>query len=81
MLRTGHPLLIAQAIAHIFHGTALRVVIATVIIISALAILWILVASVGRIATLAPLLSYIRERAHQLASASDPAPSASDSLA
>jgi hypothetical protein len=28
MLRTGHPLLVAQAIAHISRGTALRVVIA-----------------------------------------------------
>ena len=80
MLRTGHPLLIAQAIAHIFHGTALRVVITPVIMISALAILWILVASVGRFATLSPLLGYIRERAHQIASAYDPAAAASDSL-
>jgi len=80
MLRTGHPLLVAQALAHIFHGTALRVVIATVIMTSALAILWILVASVGRIATLSPLLSYIRQRAHQAVNAYDPTALASDSL-
>jgi hypothetical protein len=79
LLRAGHPLLVAQAIAHIFHGTALRVVIATAIMISALAILWILVASVGRFATLSPLLGYIRQRAHQIASAYDPAAAASDS--
>ena len=80
MLRTGHPVFAAQAIAHIFHGTALRVVIVTVIMISALAILWIVFASVGRVATLGPLLSYIRERAHQIASAYDPAAPATDSL-
>lgn len=80
LLRTGHPVFVVQAVAHIFHGTALRVVIATVIMISALAILWILVASVGRAATLSPLLSFIRERAHQIASVYDPAAPASDSL-
>ena len=80
MLRTGHPLLVAQATAHIFHGSALRVVIATVIMISALAILWIVVASLGRVATLGPLLSFIRDRAHQIAAASDPAPQTCDSL-
>jgi len=80
LLRTGHPLFVAHAIAHIFHGTALRVVIATVIMISALAILWILVASVGRVATLGPLVFYIRERAHQIASAYDRAAPASELL-
>jgi len=80
LLRAGHPLLVAQAIAHIFHGTALRALIATLIMTSALAILWILVASVGRFATLSPLLGYIRERAHQIASVYDPAAAASDSL-
>jgi len=79
LLHAGHPLLVAQAIAHIFHGTALRVVIASVVMTSALAILWIIVASVGRFATLSPLLGYIRQRAHQIASAYDPAAAASDS--
>jgi hypothetical protein len=80
MLRTGHPLLIAQAITHIFRGSALRMVIVAVIMTSTLAILWIISASVGRVATLEPLLSYIRERAHQIASAYDPAAPATDSL-
>jgi hypothetical protein len=35
---------------------------------------------VGRIATLSPLLSFIRERAHQIASAYDPATATTDSL-
>src|SRR5438477_5664144 len=59
-LRTGHPVLVSQAIAHIFHGTALRVVLAGVILLAALATLWILTASLGRVATLGPLLSHIR---------------------
>ena len=80
MLRTGHPVFVAQAVAHIFHGSALRVVISTVIMISALAIFWIVVASVGRVATLGPLLAYIRERAHQIANAYDPEATATDSL-
>ena len=71
LLRTGHPLLVAQAITHIFHGNALRFVIATVIMFSALAIFWILVASLGRAATLGPLLAHIRERAHDRKRAQD----------
>jgi hypothetical protein len=63
LLKTGHPLLVAQAVAHIFHGSVLRFVVATVIMFSALAIFWILVASLGRAATLGPLLAHIRERA------------------
>ena len=81
MLRTGHPVFVAQAIAHIFHGSALRVAITTVVMITALAIFWIPVASVGRFATLNPLLSYIRERAHQVASSYHPAAAAPDSYA
>lgn len=80
MLRTGHPVFVAQAIAHIFHGSALRVAITTVIMITALAILWIVVASVGRFATLGPLLSFIRDRAHQIATAYEPAPVPSEHL-
>jgi hypothetical protein len=71
LLRTGHPLLVAQAIAHIFHGSVLRFVVATVIMFSALAIFWILVASLGRAATLGPLLAHIRERAHDRKRAQD----------
>lgn len=64
MLRTGHPVLVSRAIAHIFHGSALRVALVAAILYTALAILWILVASLGRAATLGELLSHIRQRAH-----------------
>jgi hypothetical protein len=66
MLRTGHPLLVSQAVSHIFHGSALRVLVAGVILFVALAFLWIVIASVGRAATLGPLLAYIRDRAGSL---------------
>lgn len=63
LLRTGHPLLVSRAFAHILHGSALRVVIVSVILFSGLAVLWVLLASLGRGATLAALLEYIRQRA------------------
>jgi hypothetical protein len=63
LLRTRHPWLILQAFAHIFHGSGLRFVLAGVLLFSALAILWIFIASVGRAATLDTILSYIRTRA------------------
>jgi hypothetical protein len=77
-LRTGHPVFVSQAIVHIFHGSALRVVLAGVILFAALATLWILTASLGRGATLGPLLLHIRSRAHLIQSTYDPvaAPSA-----
>ena len=63
LLRTRHPWLISQAFVHIFHGSSLRFVLAGVLLFSALAILWIFIASVGRAATLDTILSYIRTRA------------------
>jgi hypothetical protein len=64
-LRTHHPLLISQAISRILRGSGLRFVVAAVLLSTALAILWVVVASVGRAATLSPLLEYIRKRARQ----------------
>ena len=63
MLRAGHPLLVSRAATHIFHGSALRALLAGVVLFSALAFLWIVLASIGRAATLRPLLDYIRDRA------------------
>jgi hypothetical protein len=71
-LRSRHPLLISQAIARILRGSGFRFVIATVVLFSALAVLWIVLASLGRAATLNPLLEYIRNRARQARAASDP---------
>jgi hypothetical protein len=63
LLRTGHPWLISQAFSHILHGSALRVAITSIVVFSALAILWIFMAALGRGATLSSLLAYIRARA------------------
>ncbi len=64
MLGTGHPLLVSRAATHIFHGSALRALLAGVVLFAALAFLWIVLASIGRAATLHPLLDYVRDRAH-----------------
>jgi hypothetical protein len=63
MLRTGYPLMVSQAMSHVFRGSALRALLAGIILFTALAFLWIVIASVGRAATLRPLLDYIRNRA------------------
>jgi hypothetical protein len=67
MLRTGYPPLVSQAVSHIFHGSVLRPLVAGVILFLALAFLWIVLASVGRAATLGPLLAHIHDRARSLA--------------
>ena len=67
LLRTRQPVLIGQAFTHILHGSALRVTFANIILFSALALLWIVLASLGRGATLVPLLDHIRQRAQNFA--------------
>ena len=63
MLRTGHPMLVSNALSHIARGSGFRLVLAFVFLFSTLAILWILVASIGRAATLDALIIYIRKQA------------------
>lgn len=67
LLRTRQPVLIGQAFSHILHGSALRVAFASIILFSGLGLLWILLASLGRGATLIPLIAYIRESAKAFA--------------
>jgi hypothetical protein len=55
--------MVSQAMSHVFRGSALRALLAGIILFTALAFLWIVIASVGRAATLRPLLDYIRNRA------------------
>lgn len=59
-LRTRQPYLVAQAIAHILRGSLDRVVLATVVGGMMLAVLWMIAASVGRIATVRFLLEHFR---------------------
>ncbi len=62
LLRTHHPILISQAIAHIFRGSAPRVVVAAIVLALALAVAWIVIASLGRAVTVKALLDYFQER-------------------
>ncbi|MBZ5704843.1 MAG: hypothetical protein LAN63_05780 [Acidobacteriia bacterium] len=63
LLRSRQPALISQAIAHIFRGSAPRVVEAGIVLVAAMAVAWIILASFGRAATLRVLLRYFREYA------------------
>ena len=57
-LRSRHPFLVSQALAHLIAGSGERVAAATIIVGLALAILWITCSSIGRAATIQPLLDY-----------------------
>jgi len=59
-LRTRQPYLVGEAIAHILRGTLNRVVFAGLLAGLMLGVLWIVAASVGRIATVRGLLEYFR---------------------
>jgi hypothetical protein len=61
LLRTRQPALIAQALARIFQGSAPRAAVALVVLTLALALAWIVLASLGRAATLKTLLEYFRD--------------------
>ena len=60
-LRTRQPYLIGEAIAHILRGSLNRVVMAGMVATWMLGLLWILAASLGRIATVRGLLDYFRK--------------------
>ena len=52
LLYTGQPFLIAQAIRRIFHGSSVRFVEASILVGLGLAIAWVVLASLGRLAVL-----------------------------
>ncbi len=62
-LRTRHPYLVGEAIAHILRGNLNRVVFSVLLAGLMLGLLWIVAASVGRIATVRGLLEYFRQNA------------------
>lgn len=62
-LQTKQPILIAQAIARIFRGSRERGVAAALLAALAIVLLWIIAASLGRMATVSSLLDYFRPRA------------------
>jgi hypothetical protein len=59
-LRTRHPYLVGEAIAHILRGSLNRAVMAGLLAALLLAVLWMIAASVGRIATVRAVLDYFR---------------------
>ncbi|MGC1448600.1 MAG: hypothetical protein WA830_01055 [Candidatus Sulfotelmatobacter sp.] len=59
-LRTRHPYLVGEAIAHILRGSLNRAVMAGLLAAFMLGLLWMVAASVGRIATVRGLLDYFR---------------------
>jgi hypothetical protein len=61
LLRTRQPALIAQALARIFRGSAPRAAVALLVLTLALPLAWIVLASLGRAATLKTLLEYFRD--------------------
>jgi hypothetical protein len=61
LLRTSQPALISRAVLHIFHGSAVRVVETAIVLALTLGAAWVVIASLGRAATLKALLAYFRE--------------------
>jgi hypothetical protein len=62
LLRTRQPILIGQALGHIFNGSAPRFVTAELVAAIALTCLWIFAASVGRATTVRSLIDYFAEK-------------------
>src|SRR4029077_9191088 len=61
-LRSRQPILITRAIAHILRGSLTRVSLAALLGASALTVLWIFAASLGRAITVRALLDHFSER-------------------
>src|ERR1700730_17802665 len=62
LLRSRQPALILQAIARIFHGSAPRAVASALVLMLVLTLAWVVLASLGRAASLKMLFEYFRER-------------------
>src|SRR6266851_2761892 len=63
LLRTKHPFLVGRALAHILHGSLNRAAQAGLLAALALSVLWVVAASVGRVATVRAMLDYFRRDA------------------
>lgn len=61
-LRTRQPYLVAQAILHIFRGTLNRALMSAILAAMCMALLWMVAASLGRIAIVDAMRDYIREQ-------------------
>ncbi len=63
LLSTRQPMLVGKAIAHILRGSLNRAIFAALFAALALCLLWIIAASMGRLATVRALLTYFRREA------------------
>jgi hypothetical protein len=70
LLYSRQPTLVSRALADIFRGSSPRVVEVSVVLAITMAAAWIVLASLGRAATLKALLRYFREYAASLEGAS-----------
>jgi len=61
-LRTRNPFLVSQAIGHILRGHLSRGLLSLILAALLLAVIWMVAASLGRIATVEALLEYFRAR-------------------
>jgi len=68
-LRSGQPILISEAMAHILRGSLTRGVLSLILAALLLVVLWIVAASLGRATTLRAMLDSIREQLTVKASA------------
>jgi hypothetical protein len=64
-LRTRHPYLVAQALLHILHGGLSRAVLSLLVAALLITVLWIIAASLGRIATVRVIIGYFRHQFHE----------------
>jgi hypothetical protein len=60
LLATKQPLLVGRALAHILRGSLNRAVFAALVVLLAVTLLWVVAASVGRIATVHGMLDRFR---------------------
>lgn len=60
LLKTRHPTLVGQAMAHIFHGSGPRIVRTCIVLGLGLAAMWIAVAASARATTVSALSAYFR---------------------
>lgn len=74
LLRTRQPALMLQALARIFQGSAPRAAAALVVLVLTLTVAWIVLASIGRAATLQTLIEYFRDSGARFARGPETSP-------
>jgi hypothetical protein len=61
-LQTRHPLLVWQAIVHILRGSVGRAILSLILAALLLTLIWMVAASLGRLATMEGMIEYFRAR-------------------